>query len=79
MLELAVALPSAVVDLPFLASIAVAWHRLVLREERVTKPAYLRLDGTVWRYVLYAVAFLLLEVPTPDVRHMTKQPPHDTP
>jgi hypothetical protein len=49
------------VDLPFLASIAVAWHRLVLREERVTQPAYLRLDRVVWRYVLYAFAFLLLE------------------
>ena len=49
------------VDLPFLASIAVAWHRLVLREERVTQPAYFRLDRVVWRYVLYAFAFLLLE------------------
>jgi hypothetical protein len=60
MREIAAALPSPV-DLPFLASIAVAWHRLVLREERVTQPAYLRLDGVVWRYVLYAFAFLLLE------------------
>src|SRR5262244_49015 len=49
------------VDLPFLASIAVAWHRLILRQERVTQPAYLRLDGVVWRYVLYSFAFLLLE------------------
>jgi len=42
--EIAAALPSPV-DLPFLASIAVAWHRLVLREERVTRVAYVRLDG----------------------------------
>ena len=55
---IAAALP---VDLPFLASIAVAWHRLILRQERVTQPAYLRLDGVVWRYVLYSFAFLLLE------------------
>jgi hypothetical protein len=48
------------VDLPFLASIAVAWHRLVLRGERVTQPAYVRLDRVVWRYVLYAFVFLLL-------------------
>jgi hypothetical protein len=60
MREIAAALPNPI-DLPFLASIAVAWHRLVLREERVMQPAYLRLDGVVWRYVLYAFAFLLLE------------------
>jgi hypothetical protein len=58
--EIAEALPSPV-DLPFLASIAVAWHRLVLREERVAQPVYLRLDGVVWRYVLYSSALLLLE------------------
>jgi len=37
----------AVVGLPLLASIAIAWHRLVLRGERVAQPAYLRLDGVV--------------------------------
>jgi hypothetical protein len=58
MREITAALP---VDLPFLASIAVGWRQLVLREERVTQPAYLRLDGVVWRYVLYSFAFLLLE------------------
>jgi len=60
MRAIAAALPSPV-DLPFLASIAVAWHRLVLREERVTQAAYIRLDGVVWRYVFYGFAFLLLE------------------
>jgi hypothetical protein len=58
--EIAAALPSPV-DTPFLASIAVGWHRLILRGERVTQAAYVRLDGVVWRYVLYALAFLLLE------------------
>jgi hypothetical protein len=58
--EITAVVPSPV-DLPFMASIAVAWHRLVLREERVTRPAYFRLDGTVWYYVRYAFAFLLLE------------------
>ena len=57
---IAAALPSPI-DTPFLASIAVAWHRLILRGERVTRVAYVRLDRVVWRYVLYALAFLLLE------------------
>jgi hypothetical protein len=48
-----------VAELPFLASIAVAWHRLVLRQERITSPAYLRLDRAVWRYALYSLAFFL--------------------
>ena len=58
--EIGAALPRPV-DAPFLASIAVVWHRLVLRGERVTQVAYVRLDGVVWRYVLFALAFLLLE------------------
>src|SRR5262245_41805698 len=58
--EIGAALPSPV-DTPFLASIAVAWHRLILRGERVTQAAYVRLDGVVWGYVLYALAFLLFE------------------
>jgi len=63
LLRIVAALPS-LVELPFLASIAVAWHRLVLREERVTQTAYVRLDGVVWRYVLYAFGFVLLEFAT---------------
>jgi hypothetical protein len=59
-----IALLPLVVELPFLASIAVAWHRLILRRERVTQPAYLRLDRIVWLYTLYSFAFfLLLQVP----------------
>jgi hypothetical protein len=72
MREIAAALPSPI-DLPFLASIAVAWHRLVLREERVTQPAYLRLDGVVWRYVLYSFAFLLLERGTLAICYLLAQ------
>jgi hypothetical protein len=55
------ALPS-VVDLPFLASIAVAWHRLVLRHERVAASAYLRLDTAVWLYALCSLGFLALTI-----------------
>jgi hypothetical protein len=35
---------------PFLASIAVAWHRRLLANEIWPKPVYLRLDGVVGRY-----------------------------
>src|SRR5215470_18907965 len=56
---LAEALPVPI-ELPFLASIAVAWHRLVLRQERVTRPTYLRFDRVVWRYTLYSFALFLM-------------------
>ncbi|HEU4381581.1 MAG TPA: hypothetical protein VFR73_23670, partial [Hyphomicrobiaceae bacterium] len=46
--------------LPFLASIAVVWHRFILRQERVTRLVCLRLDRTVWRYALFSFLFLLL-------------------
>jgi hypothetical protein len=49
-----------VIELPFLASIAVAWHQLVLRGERVSQLAYLRLDKAVWLYALYSFAFMAL-------------------
>jgi len=44
----------------FLASIAVAWHRLILRQERVTGLVYLRLDRTVWLYLLYSLLLAVL-------------------
>lgn len=56
----AVSILPVIVELPFLASIAVAWHRLVLRHEGVTSPAYLRLDGIVWSYALYSFLLVLL-------------------
>jgi hypothetical protein len=53
-------LAAIVVESLFLASIAVAWHRLILRQERVTAPAYLRLDRTVWLYLIYSLLLTLL-------------------
>ncbi len=44
------------IRLPMLASIAVAWHRLVLLDEHVENRTYLRLDRVV---VIYAGLFLL--------------------
>jgi hypothetical protein len=59
--QMVVSLPP-IVELPFLASIAVAWHRLVLRQERVLAPTYLRLDTPVWLYALCSLGFLTLMV-----------------
>jgi hypothetical protein len=47
---------NGIIVVPILSSIAVAWHRLLLRGERVTGP-YLRLDSVV---IGYAVLFFLL-------------------
>ncbi|MDA0780837.1 MAG: hypothetical protein PQ612_06850 [Rickettsiales bacterium] len=43
------------------ASIAVAWHRLILRGERVVSSHYLRLDKVVWNYFALAALILFLE------------------
>jgi hypothetical protein len=52
------------IQLPALASIAVAWHRLVLRHERVQDGLYLRLDRTVLRYTVYLfILFVLTDGP----------------
>jgi hypothetical protein len=51
-----------VAELPFLASIAVAWHRLILRQERISASAYLRLDTSVWLYALCSLGFLVLTI-----------------
>lgn len=59
--EIAPVMP-IVVELPFLASIAVAWHRMVLRHERVSAPAYLRLDRQVWLYAMCALGLLVLTI-----------------
>jgi hypothetical protein len=47
---------NSIILLPVLSSIAVAWHRLLLRNEHVAGP-YLRLDSVV---IGYAVLFLLI-------------------
>jgi hypothetical protein len=43
-----------VVGLPALASIAVAWHRLLLKDEHPGAGVYLRLDGVVAGYAVLA-------------------------
>src|SRR5882757_6124970 len=49
-LTLVVQLLNGVIMLPMLASIAVAWHRLLLRDEHVAGNTYLRVDGIVIGY-----------------------------
>jgi hypothetical protein len=51
-------LPS-LIELPFLASIAVAWHRLLLRQERFTGNVYFRFDAPVWRYTALSLGLLV--------------------
>jgi hypothetical protein len=54
---------NSIILLPVLSSIAVAWHRLLLRNERVSGP-YLRLDSVVIGYaVLFFLIALLFSVP----------------
>ena len=45
----------SVICLPAIASVAVAWHRLLLREEHPTPGVYLRLDRLVVGYAILAV------------------------
>jgi hypothetical protein len=46
-----------IVPLPFLSSIAVAWHRFLLRDEQVRSSLYLRLDRVVWSYALICLLY----------------------
>jgi hypothetical protein len=57
--ELMTSLPG-LVQLPFLASIAVAWHRMVLCGETVPDWIHARFDGTVWHYAKFALFLNLL-------------------
>lgn len=59
MTRVVLAVPN-LVTLPFLASIAVYWHNLVLRDERVTGWLNLRSDTTVWNYAALGLALDLL-------------------
>jgi hypothetical protein len=55
---------NGVIMLPVLASIAVAWHRLLLRNEHVGSGIYLRFDGLVLGYgLLFLLIGLLPAVP----------------
>jgi hypothetical protein len=51
---------SSIVVMPMLSSIAVAWHRRLLREELPPPGPYLRLDRRVLRYGLAGLAISLL-------------------
>ncbi len=53
-----------IIMLPMLSSIAVAWHRLLLRDEHVAPGAYLRFDNVVGGYaVLLFVIGLITQSP----------------
>jgi hypothetical protein len=55
---------AGLIYLPALASVEVAWHRLILLGERVEGACYLRLDRIVWRYAL-AIAALSVPILAP--------------
>jgi hypothetical protein len=56
---------SKVIMLPALASVAVAWHRLLLRQEHPAPGAYLRLDKIVAGYAILAFLIgLIITVPS---------------
>ena len=44
------------IELPFLASVAVGWHRFLLEARRASTP-YLSLDRSVMRYAAYSLVF----------------------
>lgn len=46
--------------LPFVSSIAIAWHRFVVSGEEVSAGSYFRLDGLVWKYGAFALLFYLI-------------------
>lgn len=52
----------SLIELPFLASVAVGWHRLLLEGRRITAP-YLNLDGAVLRYTFYSFVIWLMWLP----------------
>lgn len=51
---------SGIVELFFGVSIAVAWHRLILRNERVATNVYLRFDRVVWDYCVIGLLILFI-------------------
>ncbi len=56
----AVSVIASLATIPALASIAVNWHRFVLRRERATGLSGLRLDAPVWRYIGVGLLLMLL-------------------
>ncbi len=56
---------SKLIMLPTVASVAVAWHRLLLRDEHPGPGFYLRLDKTVAGYAILAFLIgLIITVPS---------------
>lgn len=58
------------------SSMAVAWHRLVLKDEHVDS-SYLRLDRVVVRYIVYSVLFYAV-LSLPFMPFVLFVPPHDS-
>src|SRR5665213_150459 len=56
MIDLGVGLITAVI----FASIAVNWHRYILRNEVAEGAERLRLDGLVWRYFLFGIVIVIV-------------------
>ena len=52
----------ALMPLPMLASTAVAWHKLLVDDERVKKAVYLGAGPAVWRYGFVVLVFQLFVV-----------------
>lgn len=50
-------LPTNILLILSVASIAIAWHGLILRNERITNRPYLRLDKAVWNYFILVFVF----------------------
>ena len=67
MLVSVIGLVNKLAFLPMLSSIAVNWHRLLLRGEQPGPTAFMRLDAPVWAYValaaMIAVAQVLFSLP----------------
>jgi hypothetical protein len=49
-----------IIKLFFSVSIAVAWHRFILLNERVTQKVYLRFDRVVWNYFTIGLLLFLI-------------------
>lgn len=50
-------------QLPFVSSVAVAWHRFVINGETISTSSYFRFDGLVWRYGLATLLlFFIVQV-----------------
>ncbi len=61
----ALGLGIALIMAPIMSSLAVAWHRMIIRDEKIASAFYLRLDRVVWSYALVlAVLMMLTQIPS---------------